>query len=191
MGDRNVAWRVEMADRLRFFMAVEDERAFLRFVRRFELEVYPVRIPPQWTTFVAGEEAWDSFPEDAAYLAASKLGPVLVDKLKRGPDKGWWRVDEVRSPVIHFERSRTNDAGELLSGQLWAELNWTPETGRTRTAPDRFRSLVLEVEGELRRKYRRTEPRGFFVGQHAARAAKAGLVLRDSDHRGGTVKPYR
>ena len=130
-------------------------------------------------------------PEEAAYLAAAEIGPVLVDRIKRGPDKGWLRVDEVRSPVIYFERSRTNSEGDLTSGQLWAELNWTPQTGRRHTAPDRFRSLVLEVEAELRGKYRRSEPKGFLIGPHAARLAKSGLVLRDSAHKGGIVRSYR
>src|SRR5262249_34163979 len=141
-----------MANRLRFFMTADDEQAFLRFLRRFELEVYPVRVPAQWKTFIAGEETWPLLPEDGAYLAAAQIGPVLVDRIKRGPDKGAWRVDEVRSPVIYFERSRTNPEGELTSGQLWAELNWTPQTGRRRAAPDRFRSVVLQIEDELRRR---------------------------------------
>ncbi len=119
-----------MANRLRFFMTVEDEQAFLRFLRRLQLEVYPIRVPPDWKTFLAGEETWSMLPDEAAYLAAAEIGPVLVDRIKRGPDKGWLRVDEVRSPVIYFERSRTNSEGDLTSGQLWAELNWTPQTGR-------------------------------------------------------------
>ena len=36
-------------------------------------------------------------------------------------------MDEVRSPVIFYERSGMNDAGELLSGQLWAELEVTAQ----------------------------------------------------------------
>lgn len=180
-----------MANRLRFFMTAEDEQAFLRSLRRFELEVYPARVPPAWKVFIAGAETWIQMPEEAAYLAASQIGPVLVDRIKRGPDKGAWRVDEVRSPVIYFERSRINSEGELTSGELWAELNWTPQTGRRRAAPDRFRSMVLEIEEELRRRYHRSEPKGFFIGPNAARLVKSGLVLRDSEHKGGIVQPYR
>ena len=39
------------------------------------------------------------------YLAAAELGPVLVDKVERGPDKGAGGVDEVLWPVIFWERS--------------------------------------------------------------------------------------
>jgi hypothetical protein len=180
-----------MANLVHFFMTPEDEVAFFRFLERFHLELYPVRIPPDWTPPRVGEATVDQLPEDAAYLAASELGPVLVDKVKRGKDKGAWRVDEVRSPVIYFERSRLNDEGELLSGKLWAELDITPQTGRVTVAPDRFRLLFREVEEFLRKTFRKSEPMGFMVGPHAARRFKEGLVLRDSEHRGGTVRPFR
>jgi len=180
-----------MAINIRFFMTDEDELALLRFLHRFRFEVYPVRVPPDWKTFVASEDAHDRLPEDALYFAASELGPVQVDKIKSGPDKGSWRVDEVRSPVIYFQRCRRNEAGELLSGELWSQLDWTPQTGRRYAAPDRFRTLFLEIDRELRTRYRKSEPKGFLIGPHAARAAKEGLVLRDSERGGGTVKPFR
>ncbi len=139
-----------MAINIRFFMTEQDELAFLRLLGRFRLEVYPVRVSPDWKTFYASEETRDRLPEDAAYLAAADLGPVRVDKVKRGPDKGSWRVDEVRSPVIFFERSKRNEEGELMSGQLWTQLDWTPQTGRRYAAPDRFRTLFLEIERRAR-----------------------------------------
>ncbi len=179
-----------MASNIRYFMTDEDELAFLRFLRRFRFEVYPVRVPPDWKTFEVGEETRDRLPEDALYLAAADSGPVRVDKIKRGPDKGAWRVDEVRSPVIYLERCRRNEAGELLSGELWTQLDWTPETGRRYAAPDRFRTSFLQIERELRRRFRKSEPKGFLIGPHAARAVKDGLVLRDSERGGGTVKPF-
>ena len=98
-----------MAESIRFLMAPEDEVAFLRFLARYRLEVYPVRIPPNWQTFLASDQTLSEFPNDAVYLAAAEVAPILVDKLKRGPDKGSWRVDEVRSPVIYFERSRLDE----------------------------------------------------------------------------------
>jgi hypothetical protein len=79
-----------------------DEFAFLRLRRALRARGLP------WRPFVANVSAQPLLPECAAYLAASALGDVLVDKVKCGPDKGSWRVDEVRSPVI-FERSRTNE----------------------------------------------------------------------------------
>lgn len=179
-----------MAHTLRFFMTPEDELAFFRFLERFALEVYPVRVPPDWKPFRADGAAPGRLPEDAAYLAASEIGPVLVDKIKRGPDKGSWRVDEVRSPVIYYERSRTNEEGELLSGKLWAELDVTAQTGRRNAAPDRFRHLYLQVEDWLKKTFRKADPKGFLIGPTAARRSREGLVLRDSEFRGGTVRVH-
>ena len=61
-------------------------------------------------------------PEDEAafFRFLGEIGAAIVDKVKRGPDKGSWRIDEVRSPVIFMERSRKNEEGELLSGVFWA-----------------------------------------------------------------------
>src|SRR3954471_827565 len=119
-----------MANQLGFFMVRDDEVAFFRAVERFKLEVYPRRVPPDWKPFLASHETLDQLPEEDLYLAAPQIGNVIVDKVKRGPDKGHWRVDEVRSPVIFIERSRLNEDGELLSGEMWGELDVTPQTGR-------------------------------------------------------------
>jgi hypothetical protein len=180
-----------MAHTLSFVMNPEDELSFFRFLERFELEVYPLRVPENWTPFPASAEAVDKLPEEAAYLAASSIHPVIVDKVKRGPDKGAWRVDEVRSPVIYYERSRTNDEGELLSGKLWAELEITPQTGRRNAAPDHFRRLYLDIETFFKKTFRRSEPQGFWIGPNAARAFKGGLVLRDAEPKGKVLRPFR
>jgi hypothetical protein len=180
-----------MANRLRVFMLPEDERAFLLSLERLDLEVYPRRVPQDWKPFKASAAFQSRLPEEDLYLAASTIGPVTVDKVKRGPDKGFWRVDEVRSPVIFFERSRLNEDGELLSGLLWAELDVTPQTGRRDPAPDRFRRLFNEVEAWLKKTFRKSDPPEFLVGPHAARQHKAGLVLRDAAHRGGTVEVWK
>ena len=180
-----------MANRLRVFMLPEDERAFLLGIERLELEVYPRRIPPDWQPFKASGARLADLPEEELYLAATSVGPVTVDKFKRGKDKGFWRVDEVRSPVIFFERSRLNEEGELLSGLLWAELDVTPQTGRRDPAPDRFRRLWMEMEEWLKKTFRKSDPPQFLVGPHAARQHKQGLVLRDNEHRGGTVDVWK
>ncbi|MBJ6759584.1 hypothetical protein JGU66_02340 [Myxococcaceae bacterium JPH2] len=180
-----------MANILRFFMAPDDEVAFFRFLERHVLEVYPRRVPQDWTPFRATQENLPHVPPEDVYLVASDIGPALVDKVKRGPDKGAWRIDEVRSPVIFLERSRLNEAGELLNGQMWAELEVTAQTGRRDAAPDRFRRLYLEVEEYVKKTFRKGEPKGFLVGPKAARLFKEGLVLRDSAFRGGTVAPYK
>jgi len=179
-----------MAQQLSLFLFPEDERAFLRFLAPHHLEVYPRRVPADWKPFHARAEKQEALPLEV-YLAAAELGPVLVDRVKRGPDKGAWRVDEVRSPVIFWERSTRNEEGELVSGQLWAELDVTPQTGRRTSAPDRFRSLFQDVEGWLKKTCRRSDPLGFLVGPAAARAFKEGLVLREAGHRGQAVRPSR
>jgi len=180
-----------MANVQKFFMAPEDEAAFFRFLERFVLEVYPRRVPQNWEAFRASAENMSQLPEEDLYLVASEVGPAIVDKVKRGPDKGSWRIDEVRSPVIYFERCRKNEEGELLSGQMWAELEVTPQTGRKEAASDRFRRLYLEIQEYLKKTYRRGDPKDFLVGPKTARLCKEGLVLRDSAHRGGTVVPHK
>jgi hypothetical protein len=180
-----------MANILQFFMLPEDELAFLRILERYVLEVYPRRVPPGWKPFRAGPKAQELLPEEDLYLVASDIGPAIVDKVKRGPDKGAWRIDEVRSPVIHFERSRLNEDGELLSGKLWGELDITAQTGRKDAAPDRFRTLFLEIEEAIKKSFRRGNPKGYWIGPRTVRRFKeGGLVLRVNEHRGGTVEPH-
>lgn len=180
-----------MANQLKLFINADDERALLQWLERFRLEVYPRRVPPDWAAFRARAADHARLPDEELYLVATELGPAIVDKVKRGPDKGHWRIDEVRSPVIFWQRSRLNDAGELLSGQLWAELDITEQTGRKNAAPDRFRSLFVELEQWVAKTFRRGNPKPWLVGPATARAVKEGLVLRIDEHRGGTVAVYR
>ncbi len=181
-----------MANLLRFFMTPDDEVGFLRYLERHVLKIYPRRVPPGWVEFRAHADAFDKLPEDDLYLAATDIGPVQVDKMKRGPDKGHWRVLEVGSPVIYWERCRLNYDGELLAGKLWAELDVTQQTGRRNPAPDKFRTLFNEVEAWVKRSYRRGDPKEFWLGPHCARATKeSGLVLRDNVHKGSTVELWR
>ena len=77
-----------------------------------------------------------------------------------------------------------------MSGQLWAELEVTPQTGRRTAAPDRLRRLFQELEDWLKKTCRRSEPKGYLVGPAAARGHKEGLVLREAGHRGEIVHPY-
>jgi len=177
-----------MANQLLTFMAPEDEKTFLRFLERFTFEVYPRRVPPDWQTFRATLATLPQFPEEDVYLVASDIGPATVDKIKRGPDKGSWRVDEVRSPVIFWERNVKNDDGELLSGELWAELDVTSQTGRRNAAPDQFRTRYLEIESWLRKTFRKSYPKGYLIGPAAARLVKEGaLKLRENKHWGREI----
>jgi hypothetical protein len=179
-----------MANVLKPLLDPEDERAFLRFLAQTSWEVYPRRVPQDWKPFLAAAEALDRLPLEL-YLGAADLGPVLVDRVKRGPDRGHWRVDEVRSPVVFWERSQLAEDGALVSGQLWAELDVTPQTGRRDAAPDRFRRRFLELEAWLKKTCRRSDPVGWHIGPSAARRAREGLVLRAAGHRGEELRPFR
>jgi hypothetical protein len=180
-----------VANQLKLFINPDDERALLQHLERFVLEVYPRRVPEDWQPFRAKAEHHDQLPEDELYLVASEIGPAIVDKVKRGPDKGHWRIDEIRSPVIFWQRSRLNEEGELLSGQLWAELDITQQSGRRSPAPDRFRVMFVELEEWIRKTFRRGSPKPFLVGPATARAVKEGLKLRVDEHRGGEVTVHR
>jgi hypothetical protein len=121
-----------------------------------------------------------------------RLGPVIVHPLKRGPDKGMLVVEEVPSPVFHYARSVRNDAGELVSGRLWAELDVTDDANDRRGKPLALRSLFHEVETFFKKSWRRSDPKGFWVGPHAAAAFKRGeLVLREEGHKGRRVGVWR
>jgi len=51
-----------MAETIRFLMAPEDEAAFLRYIARFKLKVYPARVPPSWQAFIASDLTLGDFP---------------------------------------------------------------------------------------------------------------------------------
>lgn len=177
-----------MATQLQLFMDRDDELAFLRFIERYVFEVYPRRVPPDWTTFKAGEKTYDQLPEEDVYLVASDIGPAIVDKLKRGRDKGHWRIDEVRSPVIFWERNVKNEDDELVSGQLWGELEITQQTGRRDAAPERFRQRFVEIDTWIKKTFRKTHPKGFWVGPSLARTIKQnGQKLRENKYWGREI----
>jgi hypothetical protein len=177
-----------MANQLLTFMNRDDEQALVRVLERFVFEVYPRRVPPDWKPFRATMANFERFPEEDLYLVASDLGPALVDKIKRGPDKGSWRVDEVRSPVLFWERNTINEAQEMVAGQLWAELEVTQQTGRRNAAPDALRMRVVEIESWLKKNFRKSAPKGFHIGPRTARLVKEGLLkLREAGHWGRPV----
>jgi hypothetical protein len=177
-----------MANQLLTFMNRDDEEALAQQLERSVFEVYPRLVPPDWQTFRAARKTLDRFPDEDVYLVASDIGPALVDKVKRGPHKGSWRVDEVRSPVIFWERCLVNEDQELVSGQLWAELDVTQQTGRKSAAPEQFRARFLELEGWLRKNFRKSHPKGFLIGPRTARLVKEGVLkLRENAHWGREV----
>jgi hypothetical protein len=183
-----------MAHQLLLFMDAEDERGFLRLLSPDRYEVYPRRIPADWRPFLAAPDGHERLPPEDVYLHAADLGPALVDAVKRGKDKGTWRIDEVRSPVIFWERCvpDVDEPGTLRSGQLWAELDVTSQTGRKSAASDRFRARFLALQESLRKAYRTSNPRGFLIGPSVARAVKAGsLRLKENVHWGRDVTVHR
>ncbi len=181
-----------MAATLHYFMLLEDEVSLFRHLARRELTLYPELIPPGYAPIPADERAPARLDQAAYYLAAERLGPVIVHPVKRGPDKGMLEIEEVPSPVFHYERSLRNEAGELVAGRLWAELDVTDDANDRRGKPHALRLLFEEVHQLFRKGWRRSDPKGFWVGPHAAAALKRGeLVLREAGHKGRVIGVWR
>jgi hypothetical protein len=182
-----------MAATLRYFMLPEDERALFRVLARHGLTVYPELVPPGYVAPVASDEALGALGASAYYLAAERLGPVIVHPVKRGPDKGLLVIEEIPSPVMHYERSLPNEQGELVGGRLWAELDVTDDPHvRGHGKPLALRATFEEIHAWLRKTFRRSDPKGYWIGPAAARAWKSdGLVLREPGHKGGTFGVWR
>ncbi len=181
-----------MGATLHYFMLPEDERAFFRLLARREVTVYPELVPPGYAPVVAGDDTPARLDLPAYYLALERLGPVLVHPVKRGPDRGMLAIEEIPSPVFHYQRSLPNEDGELLAGRLWAELEVTDDPGSRRGKPYALKALFLEMQDLFRKSWRRSEPKGFWVGPHAAAAWKRGeLRLREPGHKGRLVGVWR
>jgi hypothetical protein len=99
-------------------------------------------------------------------------------------------LDEVRSPVIHFERSRVED-DELRSGRLWAELDVVGDRQHLMSKPDLLRSVFDRLRSQFKKAFHHSKPVGFFVGHVAARRAGEGLVLREAGRKGEVVVPFK
>jgi hypothetical protein len=173
-----------------YFMLPEDERALFRHLARRELTVYPELIPPGHVPVRLDETT--ALDASAYYLALERVAPVIVHPVKRGPDKGMLVIEPVPSPVLHYERSLRNDAGELVAGRLWAELDVTDDPNDRKGKPLALRALFDEVQQLFRKSWRRSDPKGFWVGPAAGTAWKRGeLVLREAGHKGRTVGVWR
>ncbi|HTP49990.1 MAG TPA: hypothetical protein VMK42_04765 [Anaeromyxobacteraceae bacterium] len=182
-----------MAATLRYFMLPEDERSFLRAVAPHGLTVYPETFPPGTSGVPADEAAQATFTADAYYLAAERLGDVVVRPLARGRDKGMLEIAEVPSPVFHFERSVRNDEGELVGGRLWAELDVTDEPdSRGIGKPLALKRIFEEIHQFFRKSWRRSDPKGWWIGPSAGAQVRGGrLVLREPGHKGREVGVWR
>jgi hypothetical protein len=181
-----------LAATLQYFMLPEDERAFFRMLARKELTLYPEIFPPGTAGIPANEDALPLLDREAYYLAAERLAPVIVRTLARGRDKGMLEIEEIPSPVYHYERSLPNDAGELVGGRLWGELDVDDSPGSRIGKPAALKAIFEEVNQFFRKSWRRSDPKGFWIGPVAAAAAKSGkLVLREPGHKGREVGIWR
>ena len=181
-----------MAATLHYFMVPEDERALFRQLTRRELTLWPELIPPDHVPIRLDEHAVEKLEGASWYIAAERLGPVIVHPIKRGPDKGMLEIEEVPSPVFHYERSVRNEKEELVAGRLWAELDVTDDAEDRRGKPLALKSLFQEIHDLFRKNWRRSDPKGFWVGPHAGAAWKRGdVVLREAGHKGKEIGVWR
>jgi hypothetical protein len=181
-----------MAATLDFFMLPDDEKALFRLLERHQLTVYPELFPPGYAAPLAGERTLPALDQESYYLALEALGPVIVHPVKRGPSKGLLEIEEIPSPVLHYERSRPNEAGELVGGRLWAELVVTGSTEDVRGKPRGLTRVFDEIHDWFRKGWRRSDPKGYWIGPKAGEAWKRGtLTLREPGHKGRTYGVWR
>jgi len=181
-----------MAATLQVFLLPEDERALFQYLERHGLTVYPEVVSPGWVAPRAEAAVLPRLDQPAYYLAAERLGPVVVHPVKRGPDKGLLKIEEVPSPVFHLERSLLNEAGELESGRLWVDLTGADGATSEEGKPYALRRIFDDIQVWCRKTLRRSDPKGWWVGPRAAEAWKRrGLVLREAGHKGRTVGVWK
>jgi len=180
-----------MANTLQFFMTDEDEVAFFRAIEPLKFEVYPEVSEKGYQPFEASAANVSRLTDEAYYLALPQFGELVAREIRKGPHKGMLELDEVRSPVIHYERSRLDEDGELRSGKLWAELEVLGDRQKLMTKPDFLRSVFDKLRVHFKKHFHHSKPAGFFVGSIAARRAKEGLVLREAGRKGEVVVPFK
>jgi hypothetical protein len=175
-----------LALEIRFFMSEEDERELLRRLEPLRLELWPVFSAVGHAVELVGSETQLRGP--AYYLAA---GDVTGYPIKKGRERGKWKIDEVASPVIFFSRSLPDEDGELRSGYFWAETEAAGDNARTGGKPVQFLRVVRELHEMIKSRYRKSSPvRGitYFVGPACARS---GIALREEGRKGEPVRVYR
>lgn len=175
-----------MALQIRFFMAEGDERDLLRRLARLELELWPVLSDPGHRAPLVTEAVELSDP--AYYFAA---GDVIGYPIKKGPDRGRWKIDEVASPVIYLSRSLPDEDGELRSGYLWAETETAGDNSRMGGKPARFVKAVREIHEMLKSRYRKSSPVKGLVYLVGPAAARLQIPLREEGRKGESVLVYR
>ncbi len=181
-----------MARPLDFCATPPAEVALFRQLARHGATVYPELVPPGYVAPRADEAVVPSLDQEAYYLAFEALAPVVVHPVKRGPARGMLEIEEVPSPVFHYERSVRNEAGELVGGRIWAELLVTGSTEDRRGKPRALALAFDDLHQWFRKGWRRSEPKGYWVGPRTGEAWKRGeLVLREPGHKGRTYGVWR
>jgi hypothetical protein len=181
-----------MAATLYFFMTPEDEKALFRLLDRHKVTLYPELFPPDWKPPFANEKTVVTLDQSTYYLAFEAFAPVVFHPIKRGPEKGMLKIEEIPSPVFHYERSLPNEAGELVGGRLWAELIVTGATEDMKGKPRGLTFVFDELHDFFRKSWRRSDPKGYWIGPKAGDAVKRnGLVLREPGHKGRTYGVWR
>jgi hypothetical protein len=183
-----------MASTLDFFMVPEDEKALFRLLARHDVTIYPDLIPPGWTPLPVDADAAvvAALELGSYYLAFERLATVVVHPIKRGPDRGMMKIEEVPSPVFHYERSQLNEAGEMVGGRLWAELIVTGATEDRKGKPRALTFIFDEIHQHFRKSWRRSDPKGYWIGPKCGEAVKrTGLKLREPGHKGRLYQVWR
>jgi hypothetical protein len=79
-----------------------------------------------------------------------------------------------------------------VGGRLWAELIVTGATEDMKGKPRGLTRIFDELHDFFRKSWRRSDPKGYWVGPKAADAVKrTGLVLREPGHKGRTYGVWR
>jgi len=167
-------------------MSEEDERELLRRLEPLRLELWPVFSDAGFSAPLVSAET--ELADAAYYLAA---GDVTGYPIKKGKERGKWKIDEVISPVIYFLRSVRDEDGDLRSGCFWAETEAAGDNPRTGGKPVAFLRAVRELQELIKSRYRRSSPvhgLTYFVGPACARTRTR---LREEGRKGEPVVVYR
>lgn len=180
-----------MPTAIEIVFAPDDEKQFFSFLEPYALTLYPDRIPPDYVPLPVKPSSSELLTEEGYYLAAETLAPIVMRFVKKGKDRGYQTIDEVGSPVIHYERCLVDEKGELRAGKLWTELNFTGDVQRNNTFPEAFRRMWLSMRDHLLKRCHRSDPSGYLIGPQAARLAKGGLLMREAGRKGGPLRSYK
>ena len=175
-----------MALELRFFMSAQDERELLRRLEPLRLELWPTLSDPGYSAPLL--TAQTELSQAAYYLAA---GDVTGYPVKKGKERGRWKIDEVASPVIFFCRSLSDEQGELRSGYFWAETEAAGDNARTGGKPFTFLRAVRELQEIVKSRYRKSSPVHGLTYLIGPACARAGIALREEGRKGERGQAYR